>query len=246
MTYYIYLTTNLINGKKYIGQHKGELSDNYFGSGSLISKAIEKYGKENFTKEILYICKSREEADAKEKEIIAQYGAVNSKEFYNLQEGGTGGDGWRASRRYFEEHPEEAKKIWKQNGEKLQQWRIEHPEEYQEKAVKPMLAAAHKWAKEHPEEVAKNMKKVNEKKEEWQRAHPEEHQAQVNAWRKKGSEANSMAVICLTTGEEFESISAAARYYNIAQPNISKCLKGERQSAGKHPETKEKLRWKLK
>ena len=42
--YYIYLITNKINGKQYIGQHYGELEDSYFGSGVLITKAIEKYG----------------------------------------------------------------------------------------------------------------------------------------------------------------------------------------------------------
>ena len=54
--YYVYLTTNLINGKKYIGQYYGEVDDNYIGSGSTLKKAINKYGKGNFKKEILYMC----------------------------------------------------------------------------------------------------------------------------------------------------------------------------------------------
>ena len=42
---YIYKTTNLINGKIYIGQHKSEEYDSsYYGSGKLIRRAIEKYG----------------------------------------------------------------------------------------------------------------------------------------------------------------------------------------------------------
>jgi hypothetical protein len=45
---YIYKTTNLINGKIYIGQHKGCLSSHYIGSGKLIRWAINKYGKRNF------------------------------------------------------------------------------------------------------------------------------------------------------------------------------------------------------
>lgn len=39
--YYIYLTTNLINGKKYIGQHYGEIDDCYLGSTNTLKKYIQ-------------------------------------------------------------------------------------------------------------------------------------------------------------------------------------------------------------
>ncbi len=39
---FVYLTTNLENGKQYVGSHEGDISDNYLGSGILISKAIKK------------------------------------------------------------------------------------------------------------------------------------------------------------------------------------------------------------
>lgn len=245
MIYYIYLTTNLINGKKYIGQHKGDIDDSYLGSGILISTAIKKYGKQNFKKEILQICSSREEADELEKYYINLYNAVLDENFYNLQEGGTGGDGWRACHRWLKNHPNEAKKIYQQNAKKLQQWQKEHPEERYEKIIKPMLEGSKKWKENHPEEVAALMKKVNYAKEQWQKEHPEEYQRQVEEWRKKGSEVNSQKVKCITTDKIFNSQSEAARFYNIPQGNISKCLKGERKSAGKHPETGEKLQWKL-
>lgn len=59
------------------------------------------------------------------------------------------------------------------------------------------------------------MKKVNEAKEKWQQEHPEEHQNQIDEWCRAGSKANSKKVLCITTNEEFESASAAGRYYNI-------------------------------
>lgn len=90
--HYIYLTTNLINGKKYIGKHFGELDDSYLGSGTLIQRAINKYGEENFKKEILYISSSKQENNIKEQEFISAFDAVNNDSFYNLAPGGDGGD----------------------------------------------------------------------------------------------------------------------------------------------------------
>lgn len=91
MEYYIYRTINLINNKKYIGKHKGLINDDYLGSGILITKAIEKYGKENFKKEILYISKNEEENNRMEKYYINKYNAVESDEYYNIADGGQGG-----------------------------------------------------------------------------------------------------------------------------------------------------------
>lgn len=64
---YIYKTTNLINNKIYIGQHKSDRFDeSYFGSGKLLKQAIQKYGKENFIVIMLDICDSKQLMDHKE------------------------------------------------------------------------------------------------------------------------------------------------------------------------------------
>lgn len=85
----IYKTTNLINGKFYIGKDERN-KPNYFGSGKLLLRAIKKYGKENFIKEIIDIAESSEELCLKEVFWIKESNAI--KEGYNLTEGGTGGN----------------------------------------------------------------------------------------------------------------------------------------------------------
>lgn len=91
--HYVYLITNKVNGMKYIGKRSCLCpieQDRYMGSGTLISKALKKYGRDNFSKEILFVGKTEEEAYQCERELIERYDAVKSREFYNIKEGGLG------------------------------------------------------------------------------------------------------------------------------------------------------------
>lgn len=89
--YTVYKTTNLINGKYYIGVHKtSNPYDDYIGSGKYLKRAIEKYGRENFTKEIIDIFETPEEAFELESQLVT-FELIESKESYNLKEGGQGG-----------------------------------------------------------------------------------------------------------------------------------------------------------
>lgn len=85
---FIYITTNLINGKRYIGQHKGDGTDNYLGSGDELVAAIKKYGKENFKRDILCFAETAEQLGELERYYITLYDAVNRDDFYNIAEGG--------------------------------------------------------------------------------------------------------------------------------------------------------------
>lgn len=90
---FVYKTTNLVNGKIYIGQHStNNLKDNYKGSGKLLKSAILKYGEGNFTTQIIRFSKSRAELNKLEKELIKHYNSRCLDIGYNLHHGGFGGN----------------------------------------------------------------------------------------------------------------------------------------------------------
>ena len=92
---YIYETTNLINNKKYIGKHKSDKFDNnYYGSGIKFKKALEKYGKENFSIRILEeVYTNQKDLDDAEIRWIEATNAVRSTKYYNNSYGGEN-EGW--------------------------------------------------------------------------------------------------------------------------------------------------------
>ena len=106
--YFIYLTTNNLNGMKYIGKRYGWEEDSYLGSGTKLLEDIKKFGKENFSRIILEFNETEDENAARERAIIQLFNAVESPMFYNIHEGGHGGNtraGWseEQKRQYSEE-----------------------------------------------------------------------------------------------------------------------------------------------
>lgn len=89
---YIYKTTNLINGKFYIGQKKSNkfLHEKYLGSGVRLQSAIKHYGENNFTVDMIDYADSKDELDRKEIYWIEKLDARNLDIAYNLSKGGEG------------------------------------------------------------------------------------------------------------------------------------------------------------
>ena len=102
----IYKVTNTINGKIYVGKQTSN-NKNYYGSGKLIKQSIKKYGRENFTKEI--IDEVFGDVLGSETEIY-WITKLNALDGYNLEIHGNGGE---ISERQRTMNSETVKKLWK-------------------------------------------------------------------------------------------------------------------------------------
>ena len=100
MIYYFYKITNNINGKFYYGVHSTtNVDDGYMGSGKYLGNAYNKYGKSNFTKEILKYFDNKDDMYQYEREIVNE-DLVRDINCYNIKIGGEGGGAkWSESQR---------------------------------------------------------------------------------------------------------------------------------------------------
>lgn len=102
----IYLRTNLINGKQYIGQANDFKQREYEWNclkrsyaGLLIDRARAKYGLENWKVDILRECETQEELNQWESYYIVKFN-TKTPNGYNLTDGGEGASGYHCT----EEH----------------------------------------------------------------------------------------------------------------------------------------------
>lgn len=110
---FLYKTTNLINGKIYIGiRSTNKIEDGYIGCGvtsqsyanaskkyglkSAFIDAVIKYGYENFKREILLFTENKEDSLELE-ELIVDRNFINSNDNYNIAIGGSGGSRYTTS-----------------------------------------------------------------------------------------------------------------------------------------------------
>lgn len=166
---HIYKTTNNVNGKIYIGKEKDN-DPNYFGSGVLLNKAIKKYGKDSFTKEILEVS-DYGNIDDRECYWIDFYNSTNRDIGYNLTKGGTGGDTTSL-------HPNKSEIIEKRT-EGLKEWHknmsLEEKEVWKQSIRENRKGNFREGTKQTPETIAKRVAsfKSKSRSEEWRNNHKE-------------------------------------------------------------------------
>jgi hypothetical protein len=85
------MTINKVNDKRYIGMDRNN-NPYYLGSGIFLKESLKKYGRDTFEKIIIEHCSNIDELYEREKYWIKFYNAVEDRNFYNIHEGGSGGD----------------------------------------------------------------------------------------------------------------------------------------------------------
>ena len=239
---FIYLTTNLVNGKKYIGQHKiqkcGVDRDEYLGSGVLLTRAIKKYGRENFKREVLDFANNSDELNSKEEYYISFYDAVSRNDFYNIDCGGRGYhyteeslqqwiqkmNDWRT------DHPDKVKEIHakavdgarKKNGENLKRFYEEHTDEFLQRYAKSSISI-NKYIEEHPEEVSQRIQKTLDKQ----------------------YERTLFPIVCIERNEIYVAMWHAKQLIQRTAENIKRHLHGMYKWCGKDPKTGDRLHWRV-
>lgn len=151
-TYYtIYKTTNKIDGKYYIGKHQtSNIDDSYLGSGKALVKAIKKYGRNNFYKEVLFVFDNELDMNNKEKEIVDE-DFVNSRNTYNLTIGGEGGPIFKGKH-----HSEKAKDKLRQH-HKIVDLNDEQKKLKYSNSKNTRLAKYGKWNTDNQRKIAREM-----------------------------------------------------------------------------------------
>lgn len=201
---YIYKTTCLVNNKVYVGQHKGEFTTQYLGSGTLFLRAVKKHGRDNFKVELVEQVQNKSFTDYQSElnELERKY----IKEFNSLEPNGynilTGGQGLTAylndlnhlsNEEYKQQRSLTSKKCWQNEDYRNNQMKIRSSQEWKESQSKKLSEAwtdemkqkhsvmRKEYLKEHPmteetkRKMVENYKKNNPDASEIQSKLKKEH-----------------------------------------------------------------------
>lgn len=253
VVFYIYKHTTP-NGKVYIGFTSQKPEERWakgrgYRTQKVFYRAINKYGWENITHEIIDEASSLEEAREKEKEYIQQFNS-NNKEFgYNLTAGGEGTLGYRLPKELVEQISKRMKEQQNTPEAKLKVSK-EAKERWKDEKYKKMMASrSSKRQKEyystHPHKGSPldrtgyhhsddNKEKMSDIKRERIKNNPEYREKVVESLKKaRGARKNystqpkgadhkrSKAVRCIETGVVYVNAREACRQTGINYNSIS-------------------------
>lgn len=212
--YCVYQHVNTINGKRYVGITKQAPEARWGCDGKKYRStphfwsAIQKYGWDNFLHEILFDGLTREEACAKEIELIAKFHTQDKSYGYNITEGGSAPSQPDEIRMLMSE-----KMRGNQNG-------LGHPCSEEKKQKISNAQKGRHLTEEHKAKLS--AAKAGKT-----------HAPPSDETRKKISDSHAKkAVYCEETDTVYASIQSCARELGLQPTAVCACCKGRHKSAG--------------
>ena len=252
--YLVYIHKNKINNKVYIGQthqlpyQRWGKNGNGYKTSPHFYRAIQKYGWNNFQHIIVKDHLTAEEADKLEMKLIQQYNSIDNDYGYNMRLGGEHGF------YYTEEQKKQLSSLLKKNSHNHKNARKVRCKETND--IFGTVADAQRWANtSHIFDVLAGKRQyagrnpITGDKLSWEYA-SQDSKITIICKEKIDSpfpklENGIIKVVCVNTGREFFSMKQAANWCGLKDTsNIGRCCKGLRETAGTHPQTKERLKWK--
>ena len=230
--YSVYVHTSP-SGKMYVGITKQKPEYRWGRNGikyktQVFYRAIEKYGWDNIDHEIIAEHLTKEEAENFEIKLIDKLHTTDPKYGYNITTGGEGGNGL-----YGEKNGRYGKPVSEETKKKIRETKRLNPRKYTEEEIKRKSEKSKEvWAREGYREKmsGKNSPAYGRTGDK----HP--------LYGKCGKDsATSKKVICLTTGEIYDSAKTASKEKGCNHSKICMCCRNEREFCGKDEQGNELL-----
>lgn len=253
----VYIHTNLLNNKVYIGITSREPEKRWGKDGNeyttknhpAFGRAIEKYGWDNFSHDILLDGLSKQDACKMEVELIKKYKSnctryKNPSFGYNMSDGGEiGSSGY----------------VWSDEGKKKlsnslrgivkdEEWCLHLSQAMKGKKAseesRNKMSESHK-GKQSPRKgvtLSEETKNKISKSRKGKCSGEENPNYKTDRFSGQKNPA-AIPVYCYELEEFFWGAKDASNKYNISRTNIGQCCRKKRKSTGCHPVTGEKLHW---
>lgn len=247
--YYVYMHTNKINGKKYVGQTSQKPEKRWndgkgYKNCSYFYKAIKKYGWDGFYHEIIASNLTKDEADNFENLLIEKLDLLNPDKGYNLKDGGSNGVPSEISRinisnaakkrceneEYIKKQRESHKGLFA--GDKNPMYGKKHTESAKQKQRDASLG-------KHPSDDTKNkmsLSHIGEKNVMYGKKHSEETKNKIKKTKEKDKNPKAVKVDQYSLDDQFiktwDYIKQASEKLDIPYQNISRCCRTGKGTAG--------------
>lgn len=259
--YTVYMHISPSN-KRYIGitcqeVKKRWLNGNGYGNNDYFTKAIKKYGWNNFQHIIIVKGLTKEEAEWLEVELIRELDTTNRDKGYNITEGGKGAKGRIVKKETREKISKANSNPSEETREKMRKNHFDTSYNKHSNARKIICITTNKvfdcrrrgaeYYNVSPQDISKccNNKinsagKLNGTPLVWlyYEKYLELSKKEIENRIKKAditgeNNPNARKVICITTNKIFDTIREGAKYYGISDVGIVHCCKGKYKSSGK-------------